>query len=176
MEDAVSIKCARVHTGNNALLVRTYTCAATSTTQGEDGHLKGPVLLLHGFPDTAELWDGTARSLVAAGHTPVHVPDMLGAGGSDAPRDTRQYALRAIVAGLCALLDALGLAGQAVHVIGHDWGAAVGWTMALQAPARVRSLAALSVGHPGVSIGARGLLRVNTAADATTMCSMRTKA
>jgi pimeloyl-ACP methyl ester carboxylesterase len=34
------------------------------------------------------------------------------------------------------------------HVVGHDWGAALGWRLAAVAPDRVTSLAALSVGHP----------------------------
>jgi pimeloyl-ACP methyl ester carboxylesterase len=33
-------------------------------------------------------------------------------------------------------------------VVGHDWGAAIGWALASLAPDRVRSLTALSVGHP----------------------------
>src|SRR5690606_41298364 len=45
-----------------------------------------------------------------------------------------------------AILDDIG-ADQA-HVVAHDWGAAAAWVMALSHPERVRTLVALSIGHP----------------------------
>jgi pimeloyl-ACP methyl ester carboxylesterase len=37
---------------------------------------------------------------------------------------------------------------ERVHVVGHDWGAAVAWVLATVAPERVERLVAMSVGHP----------------------------
>ena len=34
------------------------------------------------------------------------------------------------------------------HVVGHDWGAALGWVLASLAPDKVDHLVALSVGNP----------------------------
>ncbi|HVD27559.1 MAG TPA: alpha/beta hydrolase, partial [Mycobacteriales bacterium] len=44
------------------------------------------------------------------------------------------------------LLTALGV--PVADVVGHDWGANVGWTLAAWHPDRVRSLTAVSVPHP----------------------------
>jgi pimeloyl-ACP methyl ester carboxylesterase len=52
------------------------------------------------------------------------------------------------VADMVAVLDALEI--EKAHVVGHDWGAAVAWALALLAPQRVDRLVVMSVGHPGV--------------------------
>ncbi len=49
---------------------------------------------------------------------------------------------------MTGLLDALGV--ESAHVVGHDWGAAVAWNMAMSHPDRVQKLVVLSVGHPSV--------------------------
>ncbi|GAB4823773.1 hypothetical protein N2152v2_010819 [Parachlorella kessleri] len=43
------------------------------------------------------------------------------------------------------------------HVIGHDWGAALAWFMAMKAPSRVDKLVVLSVGHAGALFGGGGM-------------------
>jgi pimeloyl-ACP methyl ester carboxylesterase len=35
-----------------------------------------------------------------------------------------------------------------VHLVGHDWGSAISWMVALSAPQQLRSLTAMSTGHP----------------------------
>ncbi len=103
----------------------------------------GPaVLLLHGFPDTHELWRHQVPALHAAGFRTI-APDLRGFGASDKPG---AYGVGAHVGDLVGLLDRLDV--PVAHVVGHDWGAAIGWALAALAPDRVRSLAALSVGHP----------------------------
>jgi pimeloyl-ACP methyl ester carboxylesterase len=47
-----------------------------------------PVLLLHGFPDSAALWDPVTPHMVAAGRR-IIAPDLRGFGQSDAPAGTR---------------------------------------------------------------------------------------
>jgi pimeloyl-ACP methyl ester carboxylesterase len=104
----------------------------------------GPaVLLLHGFPDTHQLWRHQLPALQAAGFRTI-APDLRGFGASDKPGS---YDLGAHVRDLLGVLDRLEV--PAAHVIGHDWGAALGWRLAALASDRVSSLAALSVGHPG---------------------------
>ena len=108
---------------------------------------EGPVvLLLHGFPDSLQLWRGVAPRLVAAGYRVVAV-DQRGFGESDAPPDRRDYGIDRLVADVAALLPALGVA-EPVHVVGHDWGAVVTWCLAMTHPQRLRSAVAISVGHP----------------------------
>ncbi len=105
-----------------------------------------PVVLLHGFPDTAYLWRSQIEALVAAGYRAI-APDLRGRGGSDKPPRVEDYALPVIVQDVGALLDALGL--ERAHIVGHDWGAAVAWGVAMRLPARVERLVAISVPHPG---------------------------
>jgi len=51
-----------------------------------------------------------------------------------------------VVGDLIARLDRLKI--QHSHVVGHDWGGAIGAVLAALAPERVTSLTCLSVGHP----------------------------
>ena len=103
------------------------------------------VLLLHGWPDTAALWDEVGAGLVASGMR-VLAPDLRGCGRSDKPEAVSAYAMGHLVADVLAMLDEAGVA--TAHVVGHDWGAALAWAVATFAPERVTSLAALAVGHP----------------------------
>lgn len=104
-----------------------------------------PVLLLHGWPDSARLWRHQIPFLTGHGFR-VIAPDLRGFGRSGKPADVAGYRLRNSVADVAGILDALG-AGTA-HVVGHDWGAAVAWLAAALLPDRVRTLTALSVPHP----------------------------
>lgn len=106
----------------------------------------GPaVLLLHGWPDSADLWRLQMGALAAAGRR-VIAPDLRGFGVSDRPTDVAAYRVRESVADMAALLRASGI--ERVDVIGHDWGAAVAWVFATMHADMTRSLAVLSVGHP----------------------------
>jgi pimeloyl-ACP methyl ester carboxylesterase len=107
-----------------------------------------PVVLLHGFPDTAVLWRHQVAALAGAGFRAI-APDMRGRGRSDRPPEVADYALTKIVADVTGIMDALGV--QRAHVVGHDWGAAVAWLVAMLAPTRVDHLVAISVGAPGAA-------------------------
>ena len=104
-----------------------------------------PVVLLHGFPDSARLWRHQAPALAHAGFK-VIVPDMRGYGRSDKPSQPQDYAMHLLAGDVLAVLDDAG-AGRA-HVVGHDWGAAVAWALGAVFGERVDHLAALAVGHP----------------------------
>lgn len=104
-----------------------------------------PVLLLHGFPDTHAIWRRQVPALAAAGFR-VIAPDLRGYGKTDMPGDVGAYAIDFLADDVLRLMDALGI-GQAT-VVGHDWGALIGWHLAMHAPQRVSRYAALSVGHP----------------------------
>ena len=104
-----------------------------------------PVLLIHGWPDSARLWRHQIPHLVANGFR-VITPDLRGFGRSDRPGEVAAYALRNAVADMTAILDQVGI--EAAHVVGHDWGAAVAWLTAMFSPDRVRTLTVISVPHP----------------------------
>src|SRR2546422_8049280 len=107
-----------------------------------------PVVLLHGFPDTSTLWRHQVAALTAAGFRTI-APDMRGRGRSDRPAAVADYALPKIVGDVTGIMDALGI--RRAHVVGHDWGAAVAWGVAMLAPDRVDHLVAISVGAPGAA-------------------------
>lgn len=110
---------------------------------------EGPaVLMVHGFPDSGRLWRHQVGPLAEAGRR-VIVPDLRGMGASERPAGVKAYRLSRVVADLLAVLDAHG--AERADLVAHDWGAAAAWLLAALHPDRVRSLAALSVGHPAAS-------------------------
>lgn len=104
-----------------------------------------PVLFLHGFPDRGSMWRNQIDAVTAAGYRAI-APDLRGFGDSDAPKGVDNYGLFNILGDITAILDALVV--DRVHVVGHDWGAAISWLFATVNADRVLSLTAVSVGHP----------------------------
>ena len=114
-----------------------------------------PVLLIHGFPDTHEVWRKQVPALVQAGYS-VIVPDTRGCGETAMPSRVADYHLDQLTADMVGLLDALNI--ERVYLIGHDWGALQAWHLAIHHPERVKRLVVLSVGHP-TSYARGGLLQ-----------------
>ncbi len=116
----------------------------------------GPLLLLlHGFPQCAYLWRNQIDDLVAAGYQ-VAVPDQRGYGGSDKPAEAEAYDLLQLSADAVGIADALG--HDTFTLVTHDWGAIVGWYIALLYPRRVKAVFALSV-PPTMGVPAGALTR-----------------
>jgi len=103
-----------------------------------------PILLLHGFPQDLHSWDAVVPRLHASGFRTL-VPDQRGYSPRARPRRRRDYRIPLLADDAAALADAVG---RSVHVVGHDWGAAVAWTLAARRPDLVRTLTAVSVPHP----------------------------
>jgi pimeloyl-ACP methyl ester carboxylesterase len=104
-----------------------------------------PVLLLHGWPQTTLSWAHVIPPLASSGYR-VAAVDQRGYSPRARPVEVAAYSIDRLVADAVGILDSLGWASA--HVVGHDWGAAVGWNLAAQRPGLVRSLTALSVPHP----------------------------
>ncbi len=103
------------------------------------------VVLLHGFPETKESWDGVVPGLVQAGYR-VLAPDQRGYSPRARPQGRRAYSADHLVSDVLALADAAG--GQRFHVVGHDWGGAAAWYCAMWHPERVRTMTSLATPHP----------------------------
>lgn len=132
--------------------VRRVQVGAVTLAVTEAGPSDGPpVLLLHGFPDRADVWRHQVDALAAAGHR-VMAPDLRGFGDSDRPDGVEHYGVALLVADLAGLLDDLGV--ERTAVVGHDWGAVLGWAFTAAHPDRVERLAVVSVGHPAARAGA----------------------
>jgi pimeloyl-ACP methyl ester carboxylesterase len=104
------------------------------------------VVLLHGFPQDSTAWISVEPLLHRNGLRTL-APDQRGYSPGARPPGRTAYRVSETVADVLALLDAAGL--ESAHVVGHDWGAAVGWALAAWHPDRVRSVTAISVPHPG---------------------------
>jgi pimeloyl-ACP methyl ester carboxylesterase len=104
-----------------------------------------PVVLLHGFPQTAACWIRVAQALAAAGYR-VLAPDQRGYSPGARPAAVRAYRMPELVADVLALAEAAGAAR--FHLVGHDWGGAVAWALAGRHPERVATLTSVSTPHP----------------------------
>lgn len=108
----------------------------------------GPVVfLLHGFPEFWYSWHHQIDPLASAGFR-VIVPDQRGYNTSSKPRGAASYALIHLTSDILAVADQLNQ--PRILLAGHDWGAAVAWSVALLYPQRVAKLAILNVPHPSV--------------------------
>ncbi|MCQ8193756.1 alpha/beta fold hydrolase [Streptomyces rugosispiralis] len=104
---------------------------------------EGPlVILLHGFPELWYSWRHQLGALAAAGFH-VIAPDLRGYGQTTVLPDVKAYGMQAMVDDVVGMLDALDEPTAAL--VGHDWGAQIGWACAQLAPERFPALAALSV-------------------------------
>ncbi|MBA2955827.1 alpha/beta fold hydrolase [Nocardioides sp. MAH-18] len=107
----------------------------------EDGT---PVVLLHGFPERSSTWRDVVPRLHAAGLR-TYALDQRGYSPGARPRGRRSYRMHHLAGDVAALIEQIG---QPVHLVGHDWGAAVGWAVAGRFGDRVLTYTALSVPHP----------------------------
>jgi pimeloyl-ACP methyl ester carboxylesterase len=117
----------------------------------DSGPIDGDVVvLLHGFPQTAQSWSTVVELLNAKGFRTL-APNQRGYSAGARPAGRRQYTSDKLVGDVAALIE---LTGGPVHVAGHDWGAAVAWSLTATRPELVRTLTAVSVPHPGAFLKA----------------------
>jgi pimeloyl-ACP methyl ester carboxylesterase len=104
----------------------------------EAGPREAPtIVLLHGFPSSSHMF----RDLIPALADEYHVvaPDHLGFGFSDAPAvEEFDYTFDALTDVTEGLLDQLGLDRYVIYV--HDYGAPIGWRLALRDPRRIAAI------------------------------------
>ena len=104
----------------------------------------GPlVVLLHGFPEFWWSWRHQLVDLAERGFRAVAI-DLRGYGDSDKP--PRGYDLWTLAGDVAGLIRALG--ESRAHLVGHDWGGLIAWTVTALHPRLVRSLAVLGAPHP----------------------------
>jgi pimeloyl-ACP methyl ester carboxylesterase len=116
----------------------------------DTGPVDGPVVvLLHGFPQHNDSWDAITDRLTAQGYRCL-APNQRGYSRGARPTRRRDYRTAELVADLAALIDASG--AQRVHLVGHDWGAAVAWAAASEIPERLVTVSPISVPHPAAFI------------------------
>ena len=95
-----------------------------------------PVLLVHGFPFDARMWDGQVEAL--GSRYRLIAADLKGFGSSEAPEDRSGYSIDAYADDLKALLDELGLAQ--VVLMGLSMGGYIALAFMRKYPDAVRGL------------------------------------
>lgn len=104
------------------------------------------VVLLHGFPEFWYSWRHQLAGL--SDEYTVVAPDLRGYNLSDKPVKISDYKIDKIVDDVTGLIGHLGR--ERAAVIGHDWGAAVAWSLARKHPEYVWKLGALQVPPPDI--------------------------
>ena len=105
---------------------------------------KGPlVLMIHGFPDFWYSWRYQMQAL--SGRYQVVAIDQRGYNLSDKPAGVENYDLSLLAADAAAVIKHLH--HEKAIVVGHDWGGAVAWTLAMSRPDLVERLIIVNLPH-----------------------------
>ena len=106
----------------------------------------GPlVILLHGFPEFWYAWRDLMPALAEAGYHAI-APDMRGYNLSGKPQGVEAYAMDTLADDIAALIRHAG--ERRAHIIGHDWGGAVAWHLAMRHRELIDRLVVLNAPHP----------------------------
>jgi pimeloyl-ACP methyl ester carboxylesterase len=107
------------------------------------------VLLLHGFAESMHCWRAQVTALAAAGYRAV-APSQRGYSPGARPdvSDTANYHIDRLIDDAMAIVGACGSADRRFHLVGHDWGGSIAWSLADRYPQRLKSLTVLSRPHP----------------------------
>ena len=103
------------------------------------------ILLLHGFPETSFMWKPLMEKLSSLGYF-CTAPNLRGYSENACPRGKQKYHMTALSEDVLNIADAFGK--KKFHLIGHDWGAMIGWNVVFNNSSRINSWTALSVPHP----------------------------
>lgn len=115
----------------------------------DEGPQDAPALIfLHGFPESHRTWRHQWPHF--AGRFRCVMPDQRGYRGSSKPPAVADYEPAKLIGDIFQLADALGIAS--FTVVGHDWGGAIAWGVALlgQANGRVTRAVIANAPHPGL--------------------------
>ena len=128
----------------------------------EDGEL---VVLLHGFPQTKAAWRSVASELAGAGYRAVAF-DQRGHRPEPGGQPAESLQLGALVDDVLAVVDSVDR--DRFHVVGHDWGGAVAWRLAADAPDSLLTATIVATPHPRAlvrsMIGVQGVRSLYVAA------------
>lgn len=116
----------------------TFRCRVAGDPSGQ------PVLLLHGWPETSHMWIQLLERLASEGYYCI-APDQRGFSPDARPTKVSDYEIPNLVNDIMALADSFGM--NHFHLIGHDWGSAIGWAVVNAHSDRIKSWTAISIPH-----------------------------
>jgi len=115
----------------------------------DTGPRDAPALIfLHGFPESHRTWRHQIAHL--SGRFRCIAPDQRGYRNSSKPEGTANYSPDKLIGDIFLLADALGV--EHFTIVGHDWGGAIAWGVALmgQANGRVTRAVIANAPHPTI--------------------------
>ena len=116
----------------------TFRCRVAGDPAGE------PVILLHGWPETSHMWVELLERLAENGYYCI-APDQRGFSPLARPTKVKDYEIEFLVEDVNAIANAFDIGN--FHLIGHDWGAAIGWAVVAEHAERIKTWSALSIPH-----------------------------
>ena len=102
------------------------------------------VLLLHGFPQSSYMWRRLMNDISAQGHYCL-APDMRGYSKGARPSGKKHYTMEALSKDVLDIVKHSGR--KRFHLIGHDWGAVIGWKVVHDNPTSILSWTGMSIPH-----------------------------
>ncbi len=112
-------------------------------TAGEGEKL---IVFLHGFPEFWYSWRNQLEAL--SDEFTLVAPDLRGYNWSDKPIYTAEYQIEEVADDILGLIRHFGR--EQAAIVGHDWGAAVAWSIAENYPEYVSKLVCMQVPPPSV--------------------------
>ncbi|MDE2437443.1 MAG: alpha/beta hydrolase [Sphingomonadales bacterium] len=110
-----------------------------------EGPRNAPALIfLHGFPESHRTWRHQIAHL--SDRYRCVAPDQRGYRGSSKPQDVASYTTDKLIGDVFQLADALGI--DRFTVVGHDWGGAIAWGVAMMGQANGREPRAVIANAP----------------------------
>lgn len=103
------------------------------------------VVMIHGFPDFWYTWRHQMRALADHRYR-IAAVDLRGYNLSDKPQGVERYSTKLLVDDIAAVVQA-EKAADAI-IVGHDWGGAIAWSVAMQRPELTRLLIICNLPHP----------------------------
>ncbi|TCD04928.1 alpha/beta hydrolase [Erythrobacteraceae bacterium CFH 75059] len=106
------------------------------------------LLFLHGFPESHRTWRHQIRHF--SDRFRCIAPDQRGYRGSSKPQDVHAYTPDKLIGDVFRLADALAV--ERFTIVGHDWGGAIAWGVALggQQNGRVERAVVANAPHPAI--------------------------
>jgi epoxide hydrolase 4 len=121
----------------------------TLSCRGSGSPGRPALVFLHGFPEAAFVWDPLLEYFALPEHGGFRcvAPNLRGYEESSKPSEVQAYRAKYLVQDIEALIEAVGAPIECL--VAHDWGGAVGWSVANQSPELTQRLAIINSPHAG---------------------------
>lgn len=102
------------------------------------------IIFLHGFPETSYMWRHLMTAISEMGFYCV-APNLRGYSKGACPKSKKHYTIKILASDVIEI--SRHFQSSKFHLVGHDWGAAIGWQLVHDYPRSILSWTAISVPH-----------------------------